>query len=64
MNDYGNQINIFSESVYYRLKEIKLNETFPNDKNLYPGKYIIDISKKIIKSNPKLNLNNFLNIRK
>ena len=29
VNDYGNQINIFSESVFYRLKEIKFNEPFP-----------------------------------
>jgi len=46
VNDYGNQINIFSESVFYRLREVKFNENFPNNKNLYPGSYIIDIAKK------------------
>ena len=30
--------------------EIKSNKPFPNDKDLYPGNYIIDIAKKIIKS--------------
>ena len=62
VNDYGNQINIFAESVIYRIKEIINNETFPDGKNLYPGAYIIDIAKKIINKNKKtgskkLNLN-------
>tara|TARA_B100000945_G_C20426562_1_gene620850 strand:+ start:1549 stop:3273 length:1725 start_codon:yes stop_codon:yes gene_type:complete len=59
VNDYGNQINIFAESVFYRLKEIKLNESFPNNKNLYPGSYIIDIAKGILKQYPKINIKNF-----
>ena len=62
VNDYGNQINIFSESVFYRLKEIKFNQSFPNNKNLYPGSYIRDIAKKILKNNPKIKLNNFKKI--
>ena len=64
VNDYGNQINIFSESVFYRLREVKFNENFPNNKNLYPGSYIIDIAKKILKNNPKIKLNNFKEINK
>jgi arginyl-tRNA synthetase len=50
VNDYGEQIKTFIFSVYYRILEIIDNKTFPNDKNLYPGNYIIDIAKKIIKS--------------
>ena len=64
VNDYGNQINIFSESVFYRLREVKFNESFPDNKNLYPGSYIIDIAKKILKNNPKIKLNNFKEIKK
>ena len=64
INDYGNQINIFSESVFYRLRQIKFNESFPGNKNLYPGSYIIDIAKKILKNNPKIKLNNFKEINK
>ena len=41
----------FVSSVYYRILEIIKNKTFPNDENLYPGDYIIDIAKKIIKKN-------------
>ncbi len=62
VNDYGNQIDIFSQSVFYRLREIKFNEDFPTNKNLYPGSYIIDIAKKILKKNPKINLNNYKKI--
>ena len=50
VNDYGEQIKVFVSSVYYRILEIIDNKTFPNDKNLYPGDYIIDIAKRIIKS--------------
>ena len=59
INDYGNQINNFAESVYLRLREIKLNEKFVNKENLYPGNYIIDIAKKILNDKPKLQLKNF-----
>tara|TARA_Y100000590_G_scaffold47248_1_gene50073 strand:+ start:7880 stop:9604 length:1725 start_codon:yes stop_codon:yes gene_type:complete len=64
VNDYGNQINIFSESVFYRLREIQFKEIFPSNKNLYPGSYIIDIAKKILKNNPKITLDNFEKINK
>ena len=50
VNDYGEQIKTFISSVYYRILEIINNKTFPNDKNLYPRNYVIDITKKIIKS--------------
>ena len=49
VNDYGNQIKTFILSVYYRILETTEGKAFPSDKNLYPGNYIIDIAKKIIK---------------
>ena len=61
VNDYGEQIKIFVSSVYYRILEIIDNKTFPNDKNLYPGNYIIDIAKRIIKSKT---IKDFTNIDK
>ena len=51
INDYGNQIKNFVESVFYRIKEIKHKKEFPNSENLYPGLYIKDIAEKIIKKN-------------
>jgi arginyl-tRNA synthetase len=51
VNDYGNQIKSFVDSVYHRILEIKEKKPFPIDQNLYPGEYIIDIAKKIIKKN-------------
>jgi len=50
INDYGEQIKNFVLSVYYRILEIKENKKFPQDKDLYPGNYIIDIAKNILKS--------------
>ena len=45
VNDYGNQISHFTKSVYLRIKEILYDETFPiDDKELYPGDYLIDLS--------------------
>jgi len=61
VNDYGEQIKIFVSSVYYRIVEIIENKPFPNDKNLYPGDYIIDIAKKIIKNK---SIKNFGNLKK
>ncbi len=49
VNDYGSQIKSFVNSVFYRIQEITENKTFPNNKDLYPGDYIVDIAKKIIK---------------
>ena len=59
INDYGNQIINFAESVFYRLREIKFNEKFINKENLYPGEYIIDIAKKILIDYPNIDLSNF-----
>jgi len=62
INDYGNQIINFTESVFYRLREIKFNEKFPSKENLYPGDYVVDIAKNILKEHQIINLNNFQNI--
>ena len=60
VNDYGNQISHFTKSVYLRIKEILYSETFPiEDKDLYPGAYLIDIAKKIISNNKDLDFKNF-----
>jgi len=59
INDYGNQITNFTESVFFRLREIKFNEKFVNKENLYPGEYVIDIAKKILIDNPEIDLDNF-----
>ncbi len=48
INDYGNQIKNFVKSVYLRIREIKYNEKFVNQLDLYPGDYIKDIAKKIL----------------
>jgi len=64
INDYGNQINDFAKSVFLRLREIKYKEKFPTTDNLYPGEYVIDIAKKILKDNSKIKLNNFEKISK
>ena len=49
INDYGNQIVNFTKSVFLRIREILHKEKFVNQEDLYPGEYIIDIAKKIIK---------------
>ena len=59
INDYGNQIINFTKSVFLRIREIKYNEKFLNNQDLYPGEYIIEIGKKIINSNKKHEFNNF-----
>ena len=48
INDYGNQIKNFVKSVYLRIREIKYNDLFTNEKDLYPGEYIKEIAKKIL----------------
>ena len=58
INDYGKQIEDFTRSVFFRLREIKFKEDFPVNKNLYPGDYIKDIAIKILKKNRKINLTN------
>jgi len=60
INDYGNQVQNFTKSIFFRLREIKYKESFPeNRKNLYVGDYIKDIAKKILKSNKNININSF-----
>ena len=64
VNDYGNQIIHFVNSVFLRIREIKFDEKFPIDnKDLYPGNYLIDIANNIIKNNKKLKFDNFDNIK-
>ena len=62
VNDYGNQIINFTKSVYFRMREISLNEPFPNNEDLYPGDYLIDFAKNILSSNKDIDLKNFDNI--
>ena len=64
VNDYGKQIYYFSKSVFYRIREILKKEPFPDDKDLYPGNYIIDISNNIIKQNPKMDFTDYEPISK
>jgi|TARA_B110001452_G_scaffold183685_1_gene154394 arginyl-tRNA synthetase len=65
VNDYGNQIINFTKSVFFRIREILNNEKFPTEnKDLYPGDYLINISKNIIKNNKKLKFDNFETILK
>jgi len=60
VNDHGNQVKNFTFSVYLRIIEILNNKKFPIENNeLYPGEYIIDIAKKIIKKKYFKNFNNF-----
>ena len=59
INDYGNQIINFTKSVFLRIKELKYNDVFVKEKDLYPGEYIVDIAKKIIKDFPKKKFENF-----
>ncbi len=59
INDYGNQIKNFVESVYLRIKEIKNNSKFPLKDNLYPGLYIKDIAAKILKENKNQSFDGF-----
>ena len=61
VNDYGVQIKNFVSSVYCRILEIIKDQPFPKDKDLYPGDYIIDIAKKIIKNK---SIKNFDNLEK
>ena len=59
INDYGNQIKQFVKSVYFRILEIKNNSLFPNDQDLYPGEYVVDIAKSILKKNKFSNFDNY-----
>ena len=60
VNDYGNQINSFTKSVFLRIREIKFNEKFPYDNTeLYPGDYVKDIAENIIKKNKNLDFEKY-----
>ena len=59
INDYGNQIKNFVESVFLRIREIKFNEKFLLKENLYPGHYIKEIAQKILDSSKNKNFDNF-----
>ena len=59
INDYGGQIKNFVESVYLRIVEIKYKKEFPKKENLYPGIYVKDIAKEIIKKNKKTDFSEF-----
>ena len=59
INDYGNQIRNFVESVFFRIQEIKYKKEFPKNQNLYPGAYIKDIAFKIIEKHQNIDLNDF-----
>ena len=61
INDYGNQIKNFVESVYLRIREIKYKENFIFKENLYPGEYIKQIAKNIINHNKNINTKNLDN---
>ena len=64
VNDYGNQIISFTKSVYFRIREAKFNEPFPNDNpDLYPGDYLIDFAKNIISSNLDMNFDSYDDIK-
>tara|TARA_B100000029_G_scaffold419534_1_gene425077 strand:- start:1508 stop:3235 length:1728 start_codon:yes stop_codon:yes gene_type:complete len=65
VNDYGNQILNFTKSVYLRIREILHNDKFPIDNpDLYPGEYIIEISKNILKNNKNLKFDSFSSVSK
>ena len=54
INDYGNQIKNFVESVFFRIQEIKYKKKFPKKDNLYPGLYIKDIAEKILNEHKEI----------
>ena len=59
INDYGNQIKNFVESVFFRIQEIKYKKKFPDNDNLYPGLYLKDIAQKIIKEDQNIDFKEF-----
>ena len=59
INDYGNQINNFVESVFCRIQEIKYKKVFPKKDYLYPGLYIKEIATKILQKYKDLEFKDF-----
>ena len=52
-----------TKSVYFRIREVKYNETFPSENtDLYPGDYLIDFANNIITSNTDLNYDTYESI--
>jgi arginyl-tRNA synthetase len=65
VNDYGNQIINFTQSVYFRIREILYNEKFPiENTDLYPGDYLVDIAKNITDFNNNLKFDKFEDVSK
>ena len=63
VNDYGNQIINFAKSVYFRIRELKFNEPFPNDNpDLYPGDYLVNFANNIVSTSSDINFDNYENI--
>ena len=63
VNDHGTQVKNFILSVYYRIIEILHGKKFPkNQKDLYPGEYIVGIAKQIIDKKLINEFNDFQNI--
>ena len=59
INDYGNQIKNFVESVYLRIREIKFREKFTLKENIYPGDYIKEIASNILENHKEVKFDNF-----
>jgi arginyl-tRNA synthetase len=64
VNDYGGQIKNYVLSVYHRIIELIYKKPFPIDESLYPGDYVIDIAKSIIKEKKITKFSNFNKIKK
>ncbi len=62
VNDYGNQIDNFTKSIFYRMREIKFKEKFKGSSDLYSGEYIVTIADEILKKNKKISLDNYKKI--
>ncbi len=64
VNDHGNQIYHFTYSIYLRIREKLFNEKFPIDnKDLYPGNYLIDIANNIITKKKISDFSDYENIK-
>jgi len=50
INDAGNQIGVLAESVWLRMRELQ-GEAIEFPESAYPGEYVIDIARDLIKNN-------------
>ena len=64
INDYGNQIENFAKSIFLRMREINHGEKFIATKELYSGDYIIQIAKKILKTDKNIDNKEFKHVSK